>query len=60
MTDARLRRYSDACDGLVLNVRLAADPHAAPWGAYVGSRVGLAVWFARYCAHEARALGLWP
>lgn len=57
---SRLHRFDQACAGLVLNVRLAADPREAAWGAYVGDRIGLAVWFARYCAHEARALGLWP
>lgn len=65
---AGMRRFDDACEGLLLAVRMACQP--APHEdarypltlsvPYYGKPVDVAVWWALYVMREARRLRLYP
>jgi hypothetical protein len=54
----REQRFSDACHGLVQWIHAASDPRLPLYAAYRGNSQGNAIWYARFCYREARALGL--
>lgn len=54
----REQRFLDACNALVQWMHAASDPNVPLYAPYRGRVDGLAMWYARHCYREARALGL--